>query len=375
MSFSETAKAALYNGIAAAERIAGPQRALPIEKASNFLLLQHATALGTVIHATPLIPALREAVPGCRIAVAASGFGVEILRNNPGIDSLFETPSPLRDLNGAVRALRAQNPFRGHPYVTITSSGNERTRVAAQAILAGAATRVGFTVAPRLYQTPLEFDFTRSQIANNLRIVEALGHAARHFEPQIFFTAEDIAGARRLLADAGIDLERLLAIFITQTSVTQRKNWRAERFQRVAAFLAERYGMTAVFVGTAAEAAAIEGLRGGLPIPSVNVAGKTTLTGLAALMSLATVGVSLDTGPMHVARAVGLPTVIIAPAWSPPVEWLPVDDPRFRILKNADMPSATPDYIIDEVSVEDVTGALTDLLQAYPRRTESAART
>jgi len=44
------------------------------------------------------------------------------------------------------------------------------------------------------------------------------------------------------------------------------------------------------------------------------------------------------------------------------VEWLPVGDPRFRILKNADMPVATPDYIIDEVSVEEVNTALMELM-------------
>lgn len=375
MSFSQTAKAALFRSAASLERLVAQPRVVRIEEATNFLLLQYAAALGTAIHATPLIPALREAVPGCRIAVASGGFGLEVLRNNPGIECLLETPSPLRDLKGAVHALRAQNPFRGLPYVTLTSTGNERTRIAAQAIFSGAATRVGFTVAPGLYRVPMSFDYTRSQIANNLRIVEALGHATRHFEPQVFFTAEDVASARKLLAESGADMQRPLAIFITQTSVTQRKSWRGERFQQVADFLAGQYGTMPVFVGTAAESPAIEKLRSGLSAASVNAAGKTKLQELAALMSLAAIGVSLDTGPMHIARAVGLPTAIIAPAWSPPVEWLPVDDPRFRILKNADMPAATPDYIIDEVSVEDVTGALADLLRAYPRRTESAART
>ncbi len=85
-------------------------------------------------------------------------------------------------------------------------------------------------------------------------------------------------------------------------------------------------------------------------------------------MSLCHVGLTLDTGPLHIARAVGLPMVIIAPAWSPPIEWLPVGDPRFRILKNADMPSAPPDYIIDEVTVDEVKEALTSLIACYPMR-------
>jgi ADP-heptose:LPS heptosyltransferase len=104
------------------------------------------------------------------------------------------------------------------------------------------------------------------------------------------------------------------------------------------------------------------------------VAGKTTVTGLAALMSLATVGLTLDTGPLHIGRAVGLPMAIIAPAWSPAVEWLPVADDRYRILKNADMPNAPDGYIIDEVTVEEATAALDDLLARNPRVSARAAK-
>jgi ADP-heptose:LPS heptosyltransferase len=150
--------------------------------------------------------------------------------------------------------------------------------------------------------------------------------------------------------------------------VTQRKSWRAERFRAAAEFLATRYGAHILFVGTAGESEAIEELRGHLTIPSTSVAGRTTLSQLAALMSLSTVGLTLDTGPMHLGRAAGLPMVIIAPAWSPPNEWLPLGNDKFRIFKNADMASATPDYIIDEVSVSEVTSALADLLTQYPLR-------
>jgi hypothetical protein len=57
---------------------------------------------------------------------------------------------------------------------------------------------------------------------------------------------------------------------------------------------------------------------------------------------------------------------IIAPAWSPPLEWLPLGYPRYRILKNAEMEVCPADYVIDEVSVDEVTSALRDLLEAYP---------
>ena len=371
MSLVAIGKRVLLNGLATGERLATSSRSsLPLSNISDFILLQHSTALGTAIHATPLIPALRAAVPACRIVVVASGFGVDVFRNNPGVDQLIETPSPLKDLRGAVRALRAQHPFRGSNYATLTSTGNERTKVLAQSVLSGFSQRVGFTVVPQMYRAPLEFDVTRSQIANNLSILEALGHTSRHFEPQIFFAPDDRIEAQEILAAEGVGPDQPVAIFTTQTSITQRKSWRAERFRAAADFLVQRYGAHIDFIGTAAESAAIDQLRGGLSYPTTSVAGKTTLPLLAALMSLATVGLTLDTGPMHIGRAVGLPMVIIAPAWSPPIEWLPLGDPCFRILKNADMPAATAGYIIDEVSVDEVNSELADLLaQArYPGR-------
>jgi ADP-heptose:LPS heptosyltransferase len=370
LSLVQNLKGGIFAGVAAVESLAnsgGVPRNGSLREIDNFLLLQYPSALGTAIHATPLIRALRHAVPQCRIVVAASGFALDVFRNNPGIDRLIETPNPLKDLNGSVKVLRRELPFDGTAFATLTSTGNERTRVAMQALLSGAAVRVGFTVVPKLYRSPLFFDKALSQIANNLRIVEALGHTPTHFEPEIFYREEDLAFARETLARAGVQSGQPVAVFVTQTSVTQRKSWRPKRFRAAAEFLISRYGAHILFVGTAAESAAIEELRASLSAPTTSVAGRTTLPQLAALMSLATVGLTLDTGPMHLGRAVGLPMVIIAPAWSPPIEWLPLSNNKFRILKNADIPVPPPsDYIIDEVSVDEVTSSLTDLLAQYP---------
>jgi ADP-heptose:LPS heptosyltransferase len=158
----------------------------------------------------------------------------------------------------------------------------------------------------------------------------------------------------------------VVAGFVTQTSVTQRKSWRKERFQAAAEFLAERYRAHIVFVGTASEAAAIEDLRKGIPHATSSFAGKTNLLQMAALLSMCDVGLTLDTGTMHVGRTVGLPMVIIAPAWSPALEWLPLDNPRYRILKNAEMKDCPADYVIDEVSVDEATGSLQELLEQFP---------
>jgi ADP-heptose:LPS heptosyltransferase len=359
-------KSATFSVVAAAERLARPASRRPLDGITDFLLLQHPTALGTAVHATPMVPALRAAMPECRIAVAASGLALEVFRNNPGVDWLIETPSPLVDLRGAIGSWRRQNPFGKRPFIALTTLGNGRTRMGLAALASGAMARVGYTEVPEIYRTVLQADASRSMIDNNLRIIEALGFPFRHFEPETFFATSDLEWARRALAEGGVRTGQMVVVFVTQTSVTQRKSWRPERFQAAARHLMERYDAHIVFVGTALEAQAIKSLRAGLGSGTSSVAGRTSLLQLSALLSLCRVGLTLDTGTMHLGRTVGLPMAILAPAWSPPIEWLPVGDPRYRILKNADMKVCPPDYVIDEVSVEEVTAALDDLI-AGPR--------
>jgi ADP-heptose:LPS heptosyltransferase len=350
-----------------------------LSEVRNFLLLQYPLALGTAIHATPLIAALHAAIPGARVSAAASGFALEILRGNPGLERLVPTPSPLRELLPAANAIRKAKVFGRERYAVLLTTGNERSRVILAAMLSGSPTRVGFTLVPELAREYMHFDPRISQIANNLRIIELLGHGPALLEqlqanpaliePQVFPSSEDVAAAHLLLKEQGIDESKPIAVFITQTSPTQRKSWREDRFRAVAETLHRNDDMQIVFAGTSAESPGIEALRAGLSFPTASVAGLTSLLELSALLGLADIALTLDTGPMHMARAMRLPMVIIAPAWSPPVEWLPLGNPRARILKNADMTEAPANYIIDEVSVPEVEQNLHELLELYPPRT------
>jgi ADP-heptose:LPS heptosyltransferase len=370
-------KSASISALAVLER-AFTRKQSALSGLRNFMLLQYPLALGTAIHATPLLAALRAVLPDAHIAAAANGFALEILRGNPNLDRLVETPSPLTDVRGAVRALRTSKFFPGKPFATLQTTGNERSRVAIAALRSGMHTRVGFTVAPQLSAAPLTYDPRISQIANNLRIIEALGHGKtllqrlqshpNLLEPRVYPSQQDVATARALLREQYIDEARPIAVFITQTSPTQRKSWREDRFRIVAEWLDRDFGMQVVFVGSAAESAAIERLQKSLSFHTATSPGKTSLLELAALLSVVDVALTLDTGPMHLARAVRLPMVIIAPAWSPEIEWLPLGNPRARILKKADLAEAPKDYIIDEVTVDDVKEALRDLLAAFPPR-------
>ena len=331
----------------------------------NFLLPQFQTALGTMVHATPVVEALAEAMPQARVVIAGGALAAEVYGGNPHVFAVLSVPSPLQDFAGAVRSIRAQKPFGREPYTTLLTTGNERTKIALWAALAGPSRRIGFAVMPQLVHESLQWDPADSQISNNLRLLGLLGLQTSAHEPRIYPSNAEIASAEERLVALGSPAGRRRVALVTQTSPTQRKAWRADRWITLAKYLIERQDADLIFVGTASEAPAIDTLRAGIGRPTISIAGQTGIAELAAIFTCCNLGVTLDTGPLHVGRAVGLPMVVIAPAWSPVHEWLPMNDSRYRILKNADFaPPAPDDYVIDEVSGNEVIAAAQDLARS-----------
>ncbi len=333
----------------------------------NFLVLQYESPLGSVVHATPLFEALKRALPDCYITVGASTSAASVLHSNPYIDRCVVTPSPFKDFSGSVRAVRAllESTPAGARCV-ITTVGNQRTRLAVLSILVGSAARIGYTLAPELYDLPLVFDPERGQIEGNLNIARSLGHPVPFYEPRVFVSRQDVAKTESWLASLQIDPTVPRIVFVTQNSGGQRNQWSPTRFQKVISSVTSATGAVPVFVGTGKDAVPIDNLRKDLTQKGISLAGKTTITELAALLAQCDLIVSLDTGTFHVARAVGLPGVVIAPAWQDSREWLPVDDPRYRVLRGPSLREIPPDYCIDEISVEQVCAAAQTLLTKYP---------
>ena len=87
------------------------------------------------------------------------------------------------------------------------------------------------------------------------------------------------------------------------------KLWNARRFGEIARFLAATYGLKIVLTGSAAEKSLLDQVKTAAELPVVSLAGNLRIPQLAAVMKLAYLAVGVDSGPMHLAAAVGTPTV------------------------------------------------------------------
>jgi ADP-heptose:LPS heptosyltransferase len=284
----ELLKRTAFRGIAATERtvrvFGGASPSLDpadLRKIRNFLIPQVHPFLGAAVHETPLIESLRSAVPEANIVAVGSGIGAEVLRNHPGVARLEPAPDPNQDFWQAVRSYRrVVRSFRGEPWCALFTGWNGRSRVLLATMLAGSGVRAGFSVAPPLAHLSLAYDPGNSQIANNLLLPGLLGHAApSDLEPRVYFTMEDLRAAHDLLALPEISQARPLVVFVTQTRVSQRKQWRQERFVTVARWLIREHGCRIALVGTESESLAVEALQTAIGEEAFSLAGRTSYFG------------------------------------------------------------------------------------------------
>jgi len=235
------------------------------------------------------------------------------------------------------------------------------------AFLAGAAIRLGYTFAPELYDIPLSYDSQRSLIDNNLDIIERLGYQKESVEPRVFYTREDLEKTETLLRENGVAKSTARIVCVTQTSRTQRRGWPVAQFISVLNHARSKYNADLIFAGTSSEAEDIDSLRAQISCSSVSLAGQTTIQSMAALLASSDLVLTLDTGNMHIGRSVGVPMVILAPAWAPSIEWLPMDFDQINVFLGDRDPRSPPDCDIIQMNAAKVIEALDHMLTTYPR--------
>lgn len=182
---------------------------------------------------------------------------------------------------------------------------------------AGTGRRVGFAPQPtRLLTTCLgPFDFRDDDVSQHRRLLAAAGvETGPALAPEIHTTADEVAAARELLARRGVPGPRLVVLHPGSDWACQQ--WRQERWAELGDRLAAA-GAALVFTGSAHEARRIDSIRAAMQAPAVSLAGATTVRELGAVLTLAQLCVCVDSGAHVVARAVGVPTVVLAGPTTP----------------------------------------------------------
>ncbi|MBE9010256.1 glycosyltransferase family 9 protein [Pseudanabaenaceae cyanobacterium LEGE 13415] len=194
----------------------------------------------------------------------------------------------------------------------------------------------------------LPFVETEHEILRYLRLLEFVGIPASEIDMEFPIAMCDRQEFQTLSQLHG--LNRYVCIH-AGASVPSRC-WSGDRFAAVGEHLAQM-GWQIVWTGTCAERGLTESIARLIKAPTINLAGRTSLGALAALLEGCKLLVSNDTGISHLAAALKVPSVVIF-SGSDPKRWSPLDQQRHR-------------SIVPPASVSDVLEQVESLLQQESR--------
>jgi lipopolysaccharide heptosyltransferase I len=276
------------------------------------ILLVKLSSLGDVIHALPAAQAVRRRFPEAHLAWAVERAHAGMIRGLPWIDELIEWDrGTLGGLHDFVRRLRAR-PWD----LAIDLQGLLRS--ASMTWLSGAQRRIGFAPGRErshwFYNERVEAPSeTMHAVDRLLRLVEPLGATFQRGGAQPFplpIGDVDRAAVEAFLAAERIDPTRAPLVILNPHCRNPANVWPAAHFATLAGRLLD-YGAKVVLTGGPVAREFCDAIAAAHPGRIIRADGKLSLLGSAELIRRAALFVTGDTGPMHIAAAVGAPIVAL----------------------------------------------------------------
>ncbi len=273
------------------------------------ILVMRLYFMGDVLLATPVLEALKRAFPDARLTVLAKKRGVDVLIANPHVDEIVLYDA-VPDYHMPRRQWQLARRLRRERFdLAVDLSGNLLSSWILWA--ADPAYRVGFNHAgfPHLLDYRIPYVSDGSVVEHLLSAVEPLGATAEP-RPRIYLTDEERGAAVEALQRAGVAPAARFAVLAPGANWEYRR-WPEKRHAALARRLAQEAGLACVLAGGAADVALCERIARDAEGVAVSLAGCLDIRGSAAVVERAAVFVGSDSGPMHVAAAVGTPVVAL----------------------------------------------------------------
>ncbi|MCY3771635.1 MAG: glycosyltransferase family 9 protein [Gemmatimonadetes bacterium] len=289
------------------------------------ILLSRLRFIGDVVLTTPVIRALKRQYPEAGLYYLAEAGPAAVLAHNPHLEEVIVLPDELLPARSVLTRCREQARFlrslRQRRFdLAIDLFGNPRS--ALLTLATGARYRVGYDVRGRgrAYNVKIRRSASPRAVDACLDAIRTIGVPADDDRTEVHFSAEDANWAESWLVERGIDGTRP-TVALNPGASWPAKTWSVERFAELARGLIEELNVTVLLVAGPGQWETMAGLNAwsGHVCPVVET---DSLTRLAALIRRCDLYVANDCGPMHIAVAVGTPTIgLFGP--SRPEIWFP----------------------------------------------------
>jgi len=346
-----------------------------LDSAIKKILVVRLDTIGDVLLSEPAIAALRQRFPRARIDLVVNGRGQEVLSGNPNIDSfvLYEAPWHAAWRGKRVDRRRAFLEFwrvvrrlrHEHYDLAFELRGDFRDIVFTAATGARIKEGSGWRGGSLLLHYDVPFDKAEHRVDFARRIVAAAGAMAESTPPKIHITDDERTSAHQKLPKAAY----LIAFHLG--AGFPNKCLPIEKFAQVANGLCDRAKSAErqiVVIGGPEDRGLVEDFKRKVFAEPLDLVGKLSIKETAAVLERCQLFIGNDSGPMHLAAAVGTPVVAFFGP-SEPQHYRPYGVEQ-RLLE-VDLPCRPCDHVhcvheenicMSSISAEDILAAAEELL-------------
>jgi len=312
---------------------------LPADRPAR-ILVTRTDRIGDLVLSTPVFKALREKYPAAWIACLTFQENRELVQGNPFLNEiiLYDKRGREKGWFGNWRLARAlaRKKFDAVVHLHATNRMHLLTWMAQIPVRIGWRRKCDWALTLALEDKKKEG--LKHEAAYNFQLLQPLGVA----EPPLLqafvpLTERNACSLEELFLQLGISAARPWVVLSPSASCPS-KRWPAERFGELADKISARHPVEILAIGAPAERPLIERLRGAAKVRVHDLSGKLSLGTLAALLSRAALLISNDSGPVHIANAVGTPAISIfgrRQAGLSPKRWGPLDSRSRVVWKDA----------------------------------------
>jgi len=298
----------------------------------NKVIVIQTAFLGDMVLTLPMIQALKNKKPDAMLSLLSIPENAGILKGNPAIDEII-TYDKKGSQAGLISLYKLIKEVKRRDF-NLAVIPHRSFKSASIAWAARIPRRIGFDTSQGkiLLTDVVHYDTKKHFLDRCLDLARYIGADISEKKPLIPISDDDNEFAIRLFSRENISKNSLVA-GINPGSAWPTKRWTEDGYSRLSDILIERDGARIIIFGGPGDIEVAQRIETLMKHKSVNLAGKTNLGQLSAVISKCRFFVTNDTGGMHIAVSLGIPVIAIFGPTTLGIGFGPYGDGNFVVQK------------------------------------------